>query len=161
MNKQITMSLELATKLYNGKDSDLKALALENFPQLANIKERVKSFEDVCVEMGKDPKNYETNSSDARSIYLNQIDRLLLIHECFRQGVKMDPNNINQRKWWPWFDLEISPSNPSGFRFYASNYSHTYTNSVLGPLLWLQDEETSDYVGKTFESEFKKAILIS
>lgn len=122
----------------------------------------IKSFEEVCAQMGKDPKNYEIESTEEpESIFLNQIDRLMLIFKFYRQGTEMEPNNTNQKKWWQIFDLQVSSSNPSGFRFLGSAYPGTYARSVLGPLLWLQDKETADYVGRTYENEFRKAILLN
>jgi hypothetical protein len=121
----------------------------------------IKTFEEVCVQMGENPKNYETDSTNPRVIGSNQMNRIALIYEFYQQGKQMDPNNIRQLKWFPVWDLEISPSNPSGFRFDDSGCTHSGTYSVLGPLLWSPDEKTSDYVAKTYESEFRKLILIN
>ncbi|MBN9293762.1 MAG: hypothetical protein J0G96_07275 [Flavobacteriia bacterium] len=122
---------------------------------------RIKTFEEVCKEMSQDPKDYEITSDNPRIAARQALDRVLLICELFqKEAEELDPNNTNQRKWFPWFDLEISPANPSGFRFLGSDYSNAHTRSVLGPLLWLPSEEVTDYVGRTFEGEFKNVIIL-
>jgi|GEM_PF-4554663 len=131
-------------------------------PKLKPLIERIKTFEDVCEEMGKDVNDYRINIIDPiedRAIVA--MRKLWLIYELFQDGVELDPHDTNQKKWYPWFDLKVSAANPSGFRFIDSDYTYTASRSVIGPLLWLPDEKTANYVGKTFEAEFKAIVLIS
>lgn len=86
---------------------------------------RIKTFEGVCQEKGVNPQDYELTSDVPRIRARQALDRVLLICELFQQeGEELQPNNTDQKKWIPWFDLEISDVNPSGFRFDASNYAH-------------------------------------
>lgn len=111
----------------------------------------ITTFEEVCQEAGVDPADYVTASSRPMDILLNQVKRIGLFSEVFNQGEVLDAANTDQKKWFPVFI-----HTESGFRFDVSIYSRTYAYSVLGPLLGFKDEETSDYVGKTFLPDFEK-----
>lgn len=120
---------------------------------------RVNTFEAVCHAKGVNPKDYELTSDIPRIRARQGLDRVLLICELFQQEAEeLDPNNTDQKKWSPWFDLRVSDTNPSGFRFFVSNFTFSCTYSVISPLLWLPSEEVSNYVGKTFEAEFRNVI---
>jgi hypothetical protein len=162
MSKTKHPSLDLARRMLNGTDPLLRDYALEVYPKLSKTPFEINSFEEVCYQMGKDPSRYEIESTEEPEfVFLKQVERIMLICKFYRKGQKMDPNNTDQKKWWPIWDLQISSDNPSGFLFFYSYFTDTTTDSVLGPLLWLQDKETCDYVAKTFESEFKKAIILN
>ena len=122
--------------------------------------DRISTFEQVCQEMGEDPKNYEVTETHPRKKGIQILNRLLLITECFQEGAKLNVFDNTKRKWFPWYDVEKDKSNTSGFRFIASHYTHTYTYSVLGPLLAFQDKKTCDYVGETFAAEYKSFLEI-
>lgn len=124
----------------------------------APLIDRVNTFELVCQEMGEDPKDFEVTETRPRKRALQIMDRILLIMECFQQGVEMDVYNTKQNKYWGWFDVS---KGKSGFRFDGSCYTDTGTLSVLGSLLTLQDEKTNIYVHTTFASEFQAFIELT
>lgn len=146
----LNVTKENAIKAFQSADRKGRKLLQNLFGEktfIADIKERIKTFDDVLAEANVSGEG------------LNSLDRLILIHRVFQQGKEYEPHNPNQKKWFPVFDLIKSSSNPSGFRFGGSYYSFTHSYSVLGSLLWLPDEETADYVAKTFENDFKNVIL--
>ena len=146
----LNVTKENAIKAFQSADRKGRKLLQNLFGEktfITDIKERVKTFDDVLAE------------ANVRGEGLNSLDRLILIHRVFQQGKAYEPHNPNQKKWFPVFDLIKSSSNPSGFRFFRSFYTGTGTDSVLGSLLWLPDKETADYVATIFEDEFKNVIL--
>lgn len=146
----LNVTKENAIKAFQSADRKGRKLLQNLFGEktfITDIKERIRTFDDVLAE---------ANVSGER---LNSLDRLILIHRVFQQGNIYEPHNPNQKKWFPTYNLIKSSSNPSGFRFYDSYCTHAGAHSVLGSLLWLPDKETADYVGITFEDEFKNVIL--
>lgn len=69
---------------------------------LKSIVERIKSFEDVCEEMGKDPKDYVYIGNDPIERILNALKKWILVAECFNEGKEPDWSNSNQPKFFPW-----------------------------------------------------------
>jgi hypothetical protein len=75
-----------------------------------DIKERIKTFDDVCREMGKNPKDYICTSDDPDDIAANALRQSLLISRCFNADKKeiIDWLNSDQRKYFHVYTL--SPS---------------------------------------------------
>ncbi len=119
-------------------------------PKPKDLLGRITSFEEVCQEASVDPADYVTSSSEPMDILLNQVKRIGLLSKVFNQGEVLDAANTNQEKWFPVYEHSVS-----GFRFDGSDCTITDAGSILGPLLGFKDEETSDYVGKTFLEEYK------
>jgi len=116
--------------------------------------QRVNGYEDLYREMGVDPKNYLPKSDDPSDIVGTESKKIDLVYEFFRDGREpvFDGSELH---WIPIFDHKISDSNPTGFRFDFSNDTSTVTRSVLGPLLAVFDEETSDHIARTFFESFR------
>ncbi|MEO9257393.1 MAG: hypothetical protein ABI207_03365, partial [Crocinitomicaceae bacterium] len=68
--------------------------------QLKPLIERIKTFEDVCKESGANPAFYEQIIGDAESRAMLAMRKLWLIHKVFQNGVELDPDDTNQRKWY-------------------------------------------------------------
>lgn len=66
---------------------------------------------------------------------------------------KPDWKNSGQYKYFCWFDL----SSGSGLSSFTYDFWHSI--SYVGSRLCLPDEETANYVGKTFTNEFKEWML--
>lgn len=120
-------------------------------PKPKELLGRIKTFEEVCKEAGVDPADYITTSSKPIDIFLNQVKRIGLLSEVFNQGEVLDAANTEQEKWFPIFE-----HHKSGFRFDFSFYTSSHAYSILGPLLGFKDEETANYVGRTFLPEYKR-----
>jgi len=113
------------------------------------VTDRVKSFEDACVELGIPvetalPYPKPVNS---RQEFANAAVMLDIISEALSEKVVLDWTNDNQKKWYPWFDNYQSGS---GFRFFDSHYSWTYASTAGGARLCLPTKELSDYFGQQF-----------
>lgn len=120
-------------------------------PKPKDLIGKITTFEEVCKEAGVDPADYNITSTFPLDILLNQVKRAALLSSVFNDGVVLDAARTNQKKWFPVFE-----HTPSGFRFGRSLCTNTHARSILGPLLGFKDEETSDYVGKTFLPEYEK-----
>ena len=64
-----------------------------------DIMKRINSFEDVCEDQNKNPKDYICTSSDPDDIMANATKMALVIARCFNEGKELDWSNENQRKY--------------------------------------------------------------
>lgn len=113
------------------------------------ITDRVKSYEDACAELGKDPVaelSYR-NPVNNRQEFANAAVMLDIICEALCEGVVLDWENEDQKKWGPWF---TGYKKGSGFRFNDSYYRWTDTSTFGGARLCLPTKELSDYFGQHF-----------
>lgn len=129
MDITLKITDKLARQLYPGATNELKSILEEScggktfFDQ--KITDRVHSLEDVFEVMGIDPDDfYSDNDTDDERAY----KEMKLVTKCLNEGWLPDYNNSNERKWYPWFDLEKSKANPTGFRLNGVNYTNTNTN---------------------------------
>lgn len=116
-----------------------------------NIKvtDRVKSFEDACVELGiviETALPYPKPVNN-RQEYANACVMLDIISESLSEGIVLDWANNNQKKWYPWFNEYKSGS---GFRFCESNFNWSNANTSGGARLCLPTKELADYFGQQF-----------
>lgn len=144
-------------KAYNKAKSGKKSL-LENIFGLKtfqpNIMERIKSFDDVCKEMGVNPKKYICESEDPDDIAANAIRQSLLISRCFNADTKeeIDWSNSNQYKYFHVYTF--SPSSGWSLFSVANWYSLTYCGSRQ-PFL---NREHAEYAWETFKEIYINLI---
>ena len=114
------------------------------------ITDRIKTFADVCAELGYTEEHFFNRCSDdnlsADEIAYRQVK---LICEVLNEGWKPNWNDDDEYKFRPWFCLDAP-----GFRFFVSFYG--YSGSGVGARLTLKSRELSDYAGKTFLDIYKQ-----
>lgn len=119
-----------------------------------NIMERIKSFDDVCKEMGVSPKKYICESDDPDDIAANAMRQALLISRCFNADTKevLDWGNANQSKYLHYY--QYSPS--SGWSLYHVVF--WYTDTYCGSRLAFLDREHAQYAWDTFKEIYINLI---
>lgn len=123
-----------------------------------NIMERIKSFEDICLETGKDPKNYVCNSDDADDIAANALRQALLISRCFNAEVEkatkkpMDWGNSNQIKYCHVYEYDDA----SGWSLNSVVYWHS--RAFCGSRLHFLDDNHAQYAWDTFKEIYINLI---
>lgn len=139
MEKKVTLSKELAQQMLNTGDQNLKAFALENYPELQYnfeyIKENVKDFDDIlriAKERGLD--------TTIRKPY----DKIELIRDVVTNNYKFTKG---EERHCPWFYL-----NP--FRFGSSPCYRSC--SAVSARMCYQNSEQSDWAAETFLKEYKE-----
>lgn len=114
--------------------------------------ELVKSFEEACKVLNIDPAAVLPDVSAFPAPHQNALTavaKLFIIADALNGDWKPDWSNYDQRKWWPWFDLQKNEeSNPSGFRFDCVGYDYAY--STVGSRLCFKDRDTATYAGTQF-----------
>lgn len=123
---------------------------------------RFTSFEDYCKDKGivtglilpnvdLFPKQHQAA--------LTATAKLYLLAEEINDGWKPDWNNGDERKWYPWFDLEKHPvNNPTGFRFCAA-YVY-YASSRVGSRLCFRSREDAEFAGETYLDLYRAMMIL-
>jgi hypothetical protein len=80
----------------------------------------IESFEAACAKLGLDaaaclPDVSRCPPKHQKAFIANA--KLTVISEASWEGKQPDWNDDEEDKWYPWFDLEVTDKNPSGFRF--------------------------------------------
>jgi hypothetical protein len=123
----------------------------------------VQSLEHACELKGYNPDDIKIDLSRFPEKHRDAIQafaELCVIHEAQNEGHEFDFNDLNERKWFPWFDLEKDETaNPEGFRFHASIYHCIYAHLAGGSRLSVRTSEEAKHVGETFGPLYKKIFL--
>ena len=123
------------------------------FTPLKTLKERIKTFNDVCKELGKNPKNYVCTSDDPDDIAANALKQALLISRLFNQGKpELDWSNGNQPKYFLFY--EFVP----GSGWSLSHVVRWRTHSYCGSRLAFADENDALLAWELFSEIYIKLI---
>lgn len=105
---------------------------------------KIKTFEDACKAKGLDPEKVLPDVSMYPELHgkaLIAAAKLFIIVDAVNGERKFDWTDYDQRKWYPWFDMEKDEeNNPSGFRLVSVYYSCA-TSSVVSRLCFHSSEE--------------------
>lgn len=90
------------------------------------MKTEINTHEDACKFLGKSSEVPDVEKFGKATV---AIHKLMNIIEARNKEVnpdhKFDWNKWDQRKWQPFFDMEVDENNPSGFRFLNAYYDGT------------------------------------
>ena len=121
-----------------------------------NIMDRVKTFEDACKELGRQP--YNVDSLMKLGLTKNDIayQKMVVIVEALNEGWKPDVCNSDVERWYPWFKPNGSPSS---FAFDDSLCGYGSACAGSGSRLALKSEQLANYCGKQFIELWKEMLL--
>lgn len=129
----------------------------------------VTSLQEACQHLNLD---FEKVQQDLATINSTQLfpehhkkalvatASMYIIAEAINDKWQPDWNNDDERKWLPWFDMEVDKNNPSGFRFYDSSCDFTITSSTGGSRLCFKTEALSKYAATTFIDLYRDMMVI-
>lgn len=149
-----------ATELYPTATGKFKTMLEEKFGEILipkKITDKVKSFEDACKILGKDPKKElpYAKPANARQEFANAAIMLDIISEALSEGVILDWANLSQKKWWPLF---TDYKSGSGFRFDGSGGVWASSGAGGGARLCVPTKELANYFGNQFLSIWNKFL---
>jgi hypothetical protein len=120
---------------------------------------KVKTFEAACKKLGIDPKKVLPESSEnPHNKALIALAKLLIIIQVINDGWKPDWNNRNEYKYYPWFDMEKTKSNPGGFSL-VGVYG-LFTVSHVGSRLCFKSRELTEYTVKQFIDLYRDYMVL-
>ncbi|MGA2824320.1 MAG: hypothetical protein ABSE72_12440, partial [Bacteroidales bacterium] len=117
------------------------------------IMDRVKTFEDACIESGIFPEDIYHSSDTSDEIAYKQLK---LIAKVLRGEWEPNWNDENEKKWYPWFQW----SSGSGFDFSSSYYGYGNTYTSVGSRLCFPKKELAEYFGKQFIEIHRELLTI-
>ena len=123
---------------------------------------RFNTFEDYCAHKGISPEDVLPDVSKVPAIHQAAVlsaTKLFLLADEINEGHEFDWNNWKERKWSPWFDMEVDEENPTGFRFLDSDFVGVGTDTAGGSRLCFRSEADSDYAGKTWEPYYRDVMV--
>lgn len=147
----IELKKEHLLNAFNNASEDERRFLRKWFPDPLVQEKRgkdVKTFEDACETEGMDPNGTYFTEGEADVIAYQKLK--VIIRAINPKDWKIDWNDGNQRKWWPWFYL-----NKPGFRFLGSLCDWTTTYSTGGSRLCFESEELSNYAADQFLDLYK------
>jgi hypothetical protein len=129
----------------------------------------ITSFEQACEFRKMDPTTCLPDISMFPADHqqaLTATAKMYIIAEALNQDAdgecwKPDWNNGDERKWLPWFDMEVDKNNPSGFRFVGSYCDVVAAGSTGGSRLCYRNSDISGFAGKHFLSLYKEMMVFS
>lgn len=153
--KSLTISDETARSIFPSATPDLKRVLLDTYGEpffSLKITDRVESFEDILAISGRTMESL-INGCDTDDEFAYKQAKL--IAQVYNEGTVLDPNNLSQYKYYPWF--EITPG--SGFGLSYGAYGRWYSLSLVGVRLCFKSRELAMDAGKKF-TEIYAALLI-
>jgi hypothetical protein len=123
----------------------------------------IESFEQACKKLGHDPESILPDVSKFPEKHQKAITahaKMIIIAEAENDGHQFDWNDWSERKWFPWFDLEVTDENPSGFRFIAAYYDRTSTYTTGGSRLCFRTQAAAEHAGKKFLDLYKDMMVV-
>ena len=153
-NENLTIDLEKAKELFKRPESIKEALIAQfGINQLSeNILDKVPTFEAAFALASKEiQKEYNDTVNENTPPHIVGEAQLIVIISVINEGWRADFENADQRKWLP-----IHQVLPSGVGFGRSGSVYDRSNTFVGVRLLLENEEKSNYVGKTFITQYTK-----
>ena len=121
-----------------------------------DIKEKIKSYEDACKELGLDPKNLPIvdllPEKDQKSIIAYY--KLIIIIRALNEGWEPDFSDHSQRKYWNYLWIDAA-----GFVYANTSITATYAAAYVGSRLCFKDYATAQFAIKNFKSLYEEYFL--
>lgn len=157
----LQISEQQARKMYSTASKELKEILEASCGKevlSGSIMDRVKTYEDACKELGRDP--YDEKQLEKFGLTKNDIayQKMVVIVEALNEGWKPDVCNSDVERWYPWFNPNGSPSS---FAFVCSAFDSVIgvANAGSGSRLALKSEQLANYCGKQFLELWKEMLL--
>lgn len=132
-------------------DKETGIIKLKETPK--DIRERIKTFDDVLNHLGLDKNDFEYRIEDMTKDEAAYV-KVKLIAKALNEGWIPDWTDSSQYKYYPWFRM----GSPSGFGFsvYADDCWLAY--SSVGSRLCFKSRDLAIYAGKTFKNIYKEFL---
>ena len=122
-----------------------------------DIKERIKTFDDVIRELGDDPEEFKNAISIMEEPDEIAYVKLKLIAKALNEGWTPDWSNGEWDKWYPWFKMDDSSS---AGRFSFSDAVNQRSGSSVGSRLCFKSKDLATYAGTQFLDIYKDFFTV-
>ncbi|NDV46133.1 hypothetical protein D0T49_03640 [Paludibacter sp. 221] len=156
--KTFTINPQEARQIYAGASDKVKSLLEKKAGKdffSSKVTDRIKTYEDACVELGEKPINEDELLQAGFTKDEITYRKLKTITKALNEGREFDIYDSDVRRWYPWFECNDSPS---GFAFYDSNCGRSTADAGSGSRLCYKSEELANYSGKQFLDLWREFI---
>ena len=160
MSETLEITKEAAIKAHDEASTKGKTLLENLFGKRVfqkDIKERIKTFDDVIRELGDDPEEFKNAISIMEEPDEIAYVKLKLIAKALNEGWTPDWSNGEWDKWYPWFNMNDSSS---AGRFSFDDAGSRYSGSNVGSRLCFKSEELATYAGTQFLDIYKDFFTV-
>lgn len=121
---------------------------------------KINSFEDACKALKLTPALPEVSAlPEKHQKAVTALYKLIIIAEALNEGWQPDWNNWDERKYYPWFDLESTDGSGSGFSYH--DYDAAYTATTVGARLCFKSSELATHAGQKFIDLYKDYMVLN
>lgn len=159
--KTLQLKLETARELYPTAAPEFKKMLEETFGKKSlkqDITERIKTYGDVCKELGIDETSItfsgSFDSDDIASILA--YNKLRNITRALNEGWTPDWENGDELKYYNWLNMNSSAA--SRFSFGACGC--VVAVSSVAARLCFKSRELAEYAGKQFEDIYREFMTL-
>lgn len=117
--------------------------------------ESIKTLEDALNVTGLPVTPEFTEVPEELREYFKAVYEAVVITKAIVGDWKADWNDWQQRKWFPWFDMQSS----GGFGFDDALFGRSLAGAGRASRLCFQTEEMAEYAGRTFTDVYSRIIL--
>lgn len=125
-----------------GINNEQQLLTYELF--FEKITDRIKTFRDAWEYCGK-PEKPKITGERRQVRYFNAIYQMTIICKALNEGWKLNWDNSNEPKYYPYFNMS-----PSGFAFCGTFNGCAHARAGCGSNFRLKTKELAEYCGKQF-----------
>jgi len=116
----------------------------------------ISNYEDACAKLGRSTELPDVSKwSPKLQRHLTALHKLDTLLEVNNAGWEGDLANIEQKKWYPVFDIINDEDAPGGFRLSFFGSVYVSVNSDLGVRPACCSEELSDFMGRNCPNLYK------
>ena len=120
----------------------------------------IKTFEDACSALGLQPVLPDVSAlPEQHQKAIAAHYKLVIIAEALNNGWKPDWQNMNEYKYYPWFDLEGEDKKTGSGRSYDV-YGDANANAAVGSRLCFKTSGLAKYAGTQFEQLYADYFLL-
>ena len=117
--------------------------------------ESIQTVEDACNATGMPTTPEFSEVPEELRAYLKAVYEAVVITKALVGDWKPDWNDWQQRKWFPWFDMQSS----GAFVFGDTYYDYSAANAGNASRLCFPTEELAEYAGRQFTDVYSRIIL--
>ncbi len=119
------------------------------------ITDKIKTMTDVYAAKGTTESEFLPYANPETDLQkgVNAAAKLFLLAEVLNEGWKPDWNDNNQRKYYPWFDMEDSAGAGSGF---SHDYYYVFSFSDFGSRLVFKTWELAKFAAEQFLEVYRE-----
>lgn len=121
----------------------------------------ITSFEQACQIRGYDPEKCLPDVSmypEKHQTAVIAAAKLFIINEAVNEGHEFDWSDYDEYKWYPWFDMEVTEENPSGFRFDGACCDLVLSD--VGSRLCYRTKAAAEHAGRTFIDIYRELMVM-